>query len=1221
MLNRNVSLAVCLSLLASISAFGQGNQGTGYVFELPGANSAGSSLQGFIYNGNFLGPDIPTVSGPVGASQIIAKPDGSKFYVVGANAGGLESVDPTFTNFSAISGISGIVCSAVITPDGRRLLVGAGPTCGPAANSSTLYVLDTSTNTILPNSLGQIPGSILGFAVSPDSSTAWMLNGSPSVQSVTQFSVSTLQLTATVNLPYGGLNGITLAPSGLLYVTGANTIYEITPTAANILGCNPSFPNEVPPLCLTPSGYIQVLAKPGPLQFTPSGQVAYMIDTDPTYGRSILQLNVATHAVSFWPPPNSGPAAPSFSSLLVAGENTIYALSATDPNYPTTLWDVASSPLSAAIDTTFSSLFPPNDVLSVAISSEVPSAVYLYALIENGNQTDLYRVNLATGKPTESVANLGAGQLQFFVVPPETGAAGFYSVQPANATETVTAGAAVTLTALVLDGTGRPVYNQAVSFAEAATDPVMGVVIAGATKTTNANGYATATATVPTTPGTYTVVLTAGTATLNFALTVPGANSGGGGGSGSGASSQVSIVSGNGEFIQANYPVFGEPLTIQVVSTKGVPLSGVPVTFSVGVGQITGAAIGQISNTNAITDSNGLASTTFTSPSLPLGQTLNFDSTTVLASTSVGSVTFVETVFNVNPNGTGSPSIILVTPISQTITVGEGDVLPNGIVYNVSASQTGNAQYVPNIGIRLASLNDITTPGIASCQGSSLSDQNGNARCNVQIACIDPATNSPVTPGSSYGFSAVVGELRSWYGDTGFRLNVTTGSSQTFNIKNGNNQSGSAGATLPIQLVAGITDNCGAPKPGVPVTWTVTQGSATLSGTLSTSDSAGNVHTSVVLGQSPGSVLVTVSSGSAQAVFTLTNNVVVSGISLTKGQGQSAYTNTAFALPLVFVVTDVNQNPLSGIVVNFSATSGNASVSPLTATTNAQGTVTTNVTAGSTTGTVTVVATTGAVSATATLTVTLPPLNITPSSFTSAASVNTSSPQVGLVPCGLNSVTGVGLAATVQGVLLGNALGFGPLPYSLGGVTMYINGVAVPLYSVSNSNGVQQINFQTPCETAPGLATAVIQVNGATTVVSAIQVLPTQPGILNYAGPNNTPYGFVISASDGSYVTPNNPAHRGGTYYLVLTGLGQTTPQITTNAAGTGNEVIPVANVVVGVNNAGVPVNFAEYAPDQIGVYVISFTIPANAPTGTNQPLGVQVNGVFGNASYLPGVI
>ncbi len=185
---------------------------------------------------------------------------------------------------------------------------------------------------------------------------------------------------------------------------------------------------------------------------------------------------------------------------------------------------------------------------------------------------------------------------------------------------------------------------------------------------------------------------------------------------------------------------------------------------------------------------------------------------------------------------------------------------------------------------------------------------------------------------------------------------------------------------------------------------------------------------------------------------------------------------------------------------------------------------------------------------------------------------------------------------------------------------MFINGADVPLYSVSNLNGVQQVNFQTPCETVPGLATVVIQVNGATTVVSAVQVLATQPGIINYAGPNNMPYGYVISMLDGTTVTPNNPAHRGGTYYMVVTGLGQTTPPIITNAVGTGSQVIPLSQVIVGVNNAGVPVTLAEYASGEVGVYVIGFTIPANAPTGTNQPLAVEVNGVFGNPVYLPAV-
>jgi uncharacterized protein (TIGR03437 family) len=217
-------------------------------------------------------------------------------------------------------------------------------------------------------------------------------------------------------------------------------------------------------------------------------------------------------------------------------------------------------------------------------------------------------------------------------------------------------------------------------------------------------------------------------------------------------------------------------------------------------------------------------------------------------------------------------------------------------------------------------------------------------------------------------------------------------------------------------------------------------------------------------------------------------------------------------------------------------------------------------------------------------------------------------------------VTGSVLAATIQGVILGNPLGLGPLPYTLGGVSITINNVAVPLLSVSNSNGVQQVNFQTPCETVPGFATAVIQVNGATTTVSAIQVLAVQPGIINYAGPNGKPYGFVISAQNGSYVTPSNFAVRGQTYYLVVTGLGQTTPPITTNAAGTGSQFLPLSQVVVGVDNVGVPVTLAEYASGQIGVYVIGFTIPTTAPTGADQPLAVEVNGIFGNAVYLPGV-
>src|SRR5271166_2046131 len=173
MLNRNLSLVACLCLLADISAYGQSNQGTGYVFELPGPGSAGANLQGFVYNGSFVVPEVPTTAGPVGARQVIPKPDGSKFYIIGANPGGLEStVD--FVHFSAINGIIGSVCAVTISPDGQYLLVGAagtgaGAACGPNSNSNSLYVLATATDTILSNSLPGLSAGVIGFAVSPDS--------------------------------------------------------------------------------------------------------------------------------------------------------------------------------------------------------------------------------------------------------------------------------------------------------------------------------------------------------------------------------------------------------------------------------------------------------------------------------------------------------------------------------------------------------------------------------------------------------------------------------------------------------------------------------------------------------------------------------------------------------------------------------------------------------------------------------------------------------------------------------------------------------------------------------------------------------------------------------------------------------------------------------------------------------------------------------------------
>jgi len=152
----------------------------------------------------------------------------------------------------------------------------------------------------------------------------------------------------------------------------------------------------------------------------------------------------------------------------------------------------------------------------------------------------------------------------------------------------------------------------------------------------------------------------------------------------------------------------------------------------------------------------------------------------------------------------------------------------------------------------------------------------------------------------------------------------------------------------------------------------------------------------------------------------------------------------------------------------------------------------------------------------------------------------------------------------------------------------------------------------------------VVTVNGSNTTVQNVPVFAAQPGIFTFQGANGKVYGAVQSASNGGYVTPTSFAVRGQTYYLIVTGMGQTLPTTSTDSGGIANQSVAL-QVVVGVNNAGVPVVSATYQEGQIGVYLIGFQIPLTAPTGPDQNLAVAVivNGqtIFGNGVLIGGVM
>jgi len=232
---------------------------------------------------------------------------------------------------------------------------------------------------------------------------------------------------------------------------------------------------------------------------------------------------------------------------------------------------------------------------------------------------------------------------------------------------------------------------------------------------------------------------------------------------------------------------------------------------------------------------------------------------------------------------------------------------------------------------------------------------------------------------------------------------------------------------------------------------------------------------------------------------------------------------------------------------------------------------------------------------------------VRPKAMSDPVVVNAASFQPGVSPGGLATVFGQDLTS-VTGTVVANS---DPLPLTLGGVSVLVNGIPAPLFSVAFVDGQDQISFQVPYAAPVGSGAAEVQVfdgNFQTADIIA-DSFTEDPGIFVYNGN----YAVAVNSTDGSLIGPNNPAIPGEIVVLYTTGLGPLTLNLRDGYGAPSSPLAYTADPVsVIVDGENCTVYFSGLAPGFVGLYQVNFRLPTDLPPGN---LDIQIQTPFVNSA------
>lgn len=189
-----------------------------------------------------------------------------------------------------------------------------------------------------------------------------------------------------------------------------------------------------------------------------------------------------------------------------------------------------------------------------------------------------------------------------------------------------------------------------------------------------------------------------------------------------------------------------------------------------------------------------------------------------------------------------------------------------------------------------------------------------------------------------------------------------------------------------------------------------------------------------------------------------------------------------------------------------------------------------------------------------------------------------------------------GLAS--DAVLVADSL---PLPTSLGGTSVTVDGTPAPLFAVVNRAGQVQINLLFPLSTqvAQSAATAdiVVTTNGRANLPVATPVAAAQPGVF-LLPPSGDP--AIVRSSDNTVITAQNPIAKDDVVTIFLTGMGAVDNPPAPGAPAPGVEPLArtAAFPTLTIGGAAAEVFFSGLTPGLAGLYQINARVPQAAPSG-----------------------